>query len=114
MSAGFPLSWDTWRVGVTEAYRLAKELNKRHAAGEVLFKDERQTLQRCNDIVARYYPSGKKRRGTKRRTERAASVGATVVSLALKPEDTAWQPDIEGARAEIERGDWRSETGIDA
>jgi hypothetical protein len=107
MSAGFPLSWETWAAGVAEAYRLKKEL-------EVLFNDERKTHQRVKDITERYFPSGRKRPGAKRRRERIESVGAAVVSLVLKPEDTEWQPDLEGARREIDNVDWRSETGIDA
>ncbi len=113
MSAGFPLSWDAWSAGVKEAYRLKKEFDKRVAAGDVLFNDERKTHQRVGDIVARYFPSGRKRPGAKRRRD---PVGHAVVSLALKPGDkeVIWRPDIEGARVEIDNVDWRSETGIDA
>jgi hypothetical protein len=86
MSKGFPLSWDVWAAGVAEAYRLKKELDKRAAAGEVLFNDERRMHQRVTDITERYFPSGKKRPGVKRRRDRTESVGPTVISLALKPD----------------------------
>jgi hypothetical protein len=110
MSAGFPLRWETWSAGVKEAYKLKAELDRRDAAGEVLFREERQTHKRVTDIVARYYPSGKKRRGVKRRVERAESVGATVVSLAFGPGGIEpWRPDLEGAQAEIDNPNWRSE-----
>lgn len=77
------MSWDTWRAGVAEAYRLKKELDKRAAAGEVLFKHERQTHERVSDIVSRYYASGRKKPGVKRRREHLALTGAAVVSLGL-------------------------------
>jgi hypothetical protein len=97
VSAGFPVSWDTWRAGVQEAYRVKAEFDKRVAAGDVLFNDERRMHKRVNDIVERYTKTGKKKPGYRpqRRIDRMQPVGATTVSLGLVATGLASQSEAD-------------------